>query len=79
MVKEFILERHPRHHIENSSKVLSECLKNANTSIKDLDIVSYAAGPGLGPCLRVGAVVARSLSSFYKIPIYPVKSRNWSY
>ena len=39
---------------------------------KDLDIVSYAAGPGLGPCLRVGAVVARSLSSFYKIPIYPV-------
>jgi N6-L-threonylcarbamoyladenine synthase len=26
----------------------------------------------LGPCLRVGAVVARSLSSFYKIPIYPV-------
>ena len=61
-----------RHHIENSSKVLSECLKEANTSIKDLDIVSYAAGPGLGPCLRVGAVVARSLSSFYKIPVYPV-------
>jgi len=61
-----------RHHIENSSLVLSDCLKEANISIKDLDIVSYAAGPGLGPCLRVGAVVARSLSSFYKIPIYPV-------
>ena len=61
-----------RHHIENSSIVLSECLKKADTTIKDLDIVSYAAGPGLGPCLRVGAVVARSLSSFYKIPIYPV-------
>ena len=61
-----------RHHIDNSSIVLSECLKDANVTIKDLDIVSYAAGPGLGPCLRVGAVVARSLSSFYKIPIYPV-------
>ena len=61
-----------RHHIENSSSVLSECLKEANCSIQDLDLVSYAAGPGLGPCLRVGAVVARSLSSFYKIPIYPV-------
>ncbi|NNL58052.1 MAG: tRNA (adenosine(37)-N6)-threonylcarbamoyltransferase complex transferase subunit TsaD [Nitrosopumilus sp.] len=61
-----------RHHIEHSSSVLSECLKEANSSIKDLDIISYAAGPGLGPCLRVGAVVARSLSSFYKIPIYPV-------
>ena len=61
-----------RHHIENSSIVLSECLNEAGITIKDLDIVSYAAGPGLGPCLRVGAVVARSLASFYKIPIYPV-------
>jgi len=52
--------------------VLSECLKEANITIKDLDLIAYAAGPGLGPCLRVGAVVARSLSSFYKIPIYPV-------
>jgi N6-L-threonylcarbamoyladenine synthase len=61
-----------RHHIENSSSVLFECLKEANITIKDLDLISYAAGPGLGPCLRVGAVVARSLASFYKIPIYPV-------
>ena len=61
-----------RHHIENSSSVLSQCLDEAKITISDLDIVSYAAGPGLGPCLRVGAVVARSLSSFYKIPIYPV-------
>ena len=61
-----------RHHIENSSSVLSQCLKEANIDVTDLDIVSYAAGPGLGPCLRVGAVVARSLSSFYNIPIFPV-------
>ena len=61
-----------RHHIENSSSVLSQCLKEANTDVSDLDMISYAAGPGLGPCLRVGAVVARSLSSFYNIPIFPV-------
>ena len=61
-----------RHHIENSSLVLSESLQEAKISIKDLDIISYAAGPGLGPCLRVGAVIARSLASFYNIPIYPV-------
>ena len=35
-------------------------------------MIAYAGGPGLGPCLRVGAVVARSLASYYKIPIYPV-------
>ena len=61
-----------RHHVENSSTVLSECIDEAGITIKDLDLVSYAAGPGLGPCLRVGAVVARSLASYYKIPIYPV-------
>ena len=61
-----------RHHIENSANVLSECLADAGITIRDVDIISYAAGPGLGPCLRVGAVVARSLASYYKIPIYPV-------
>ena len=61
-----------RHHIDNSSAVLSECLNEAKITVKDIDIVSYAAGPGLGPCLRVGAVVARTLASYYNIPIYPV-------
>jgi N6-L-threonylcarbamoyladenine synthase len=61
-----------RHHIESSAKVLTECLQEAKVGINDLDLIAYAAGPGLGPCLRVGAVVARSLSSYYKIPVYPV-------
>ena len=61
-----------RHHAENSPQVLSECLQKAGIKITDLDIISYAAGPGLGPCLRIGAVVARSIASYYKIPIYPV-------
>lgn len=61
-----------RHHIECSADVLSECIKKADISIKDIDIISYSAGPGLGPCLRVSGVVARTVSSYYKIPIYPV-------
>ena len=61
-----------RHHIENSSSVLKQCLDEAKIKINDLDMIAYAGGPGLGPCLRVGAVVARSLSSYYDIPIYPV-------
>ena len=61
-----------RHHIENSPNVLSECLEEGNFKVNDIDLIAYAAGPGLGPCLRVGAVVARSLSSHYDIPIYPV-------
>jgi N6-L-threonylcarbamoyladenine synthase len=62
-----------RHHIENSPDVLLECLNKANLKIGDIDIISYAAGPGLGPCLRVAGVIARTMSSYYKIPIYPVK------
>ena len=61
-----------RHHAENSHQVLSDCLQQANVKINELDIIAYAAGPGLGPCLRIGAVVARSLASYYDIPIYPV-------
>ena len=52
-----------RHHVENSSAVLVQALQEAKISVTDLDIISYAAGPGLGPCLRVGAVVSRALSS----------------
>lgn len=61
-----------RHHAENSPEVLAECLRKAAITITDLDLISYAAGPGLGPCLRIGAVVARSLASYYNIPLYPV-------
>jgi len=61
-----------RHHAEHSPGVLADCLQKAKLGINDIDIISYAAGPGLGPCLRIGAVVARTLASYYDIPIYPV-------
>ncbi|MDI1496000.1 MAG: Kae1 [Cenarchaeum symbiont of Oopsacas minuta] len=61
-----------RHHVACGPDVLSKCLQEAKVKIQDIDAISYAAGPGLGPCLRVGAVVARSLASFYKKPLYPV-------
>lgn len=61
-----------RHHVEKSAGVLAECLQESGVSMRDVGAVSYAAGPGLGPCLRVGAVVARSLASYYGVPIYPV-------
>src|SRR5918912_340702 len=68
---------HPReaswHHMEVSSNILKGSHSSAGVSIKeDIDIVGYAAGPGLGPCLRVGAVVARTVAGFYKKPLVPV-------
>ncbi len=62
-----------RHHIDVSSEVLKKALKDANVKIKsDIDIIGYSAGPGLGPCLRVGAVVGRTLAGFHKKPLVPV-------
>ena len=61
-----------RHHVEEGPRVFRESLAAAGIGIRDIDMVSYAAGPGLGPCLRVGAVMARALASYYRIPIYPV-------
>src|SRR5919197_6131096 len=61
-----------RHHMEVSPDVLKQALKSARVSMKDVDIVGYSAGPGLGPCLRVGAVVARTVAGFYKKPLVPV-------
>ncbi|MEW6603876.1 MAG: KEOPS complex N(6)-L-threonylcarbamoyladenine synthase Kae1 [Thermoproteota archaeon] len=61
-----------RHHMEVSSSVLQKSLQSACVTMKDVDIVGYSAGPGLGPCLRVGAVVARTVAGFYKKPLVPV-------
>jgi N6-L-threonylcarbamoyladenine synthase len=61
-----------RHHIEASSAVLKQALDSAKASMQDIDIIGYSAGPGLGPCLRVGAVVARALAEFYRKPLLPV-------
>ena len=61
-----------RHHTENSTEILMHSLDEAKISIKDVDIIAYSAGPGLGPCLRVGAVIGRTLSTFYKKPLIPV-------
>ncbi len=61
-----------RHHMEVSPAILEQALSSAGASMKDIDIVGYSAGPGLGPCLRVGAVVARTVAGFYKKPLVPV-------
>lgn len=61
-----------RHHGSVASKIINKALLNGKIKSTDLAVVAYSAGPGLGPCLRVGAVAARSISSFYHKPLIPV-------
>jgi len=67
---------HPReaalHHVRTAPEVLSEALKRANITLEDVDAIAVSLGPGLGPCLRVGATLARFLASYYDKPLVPV-------
>lgn len=67
---------HPKlaaqYHIQNIPIVLKKALEKAKIKMTDIDVISFAQGPGLGPCLRVGAVTARYLASYYKKPILGV-------
>ncbi len=61
-----------RHHVEVCSDVIRQSLETAGKKISDIDFIAYSAGPGLGPCLRVGAVAARSLASYFDKELVPV-------
>jgi N6-L-threonylcarbamoyladenine synthase len=67
---------HPReaaqHHCNVSYRVILEAFKKAKIKPKDIDVIAFSAGPGLGPALRVGATVARALATFLKKPLVPV-------
>ncbi len=61
-----------RHHAENIGTVLTSALSKAGLTAKEVNIVSFAQGPGLGPCLRTGATSARALSGYLNIPLVGV-------
>jgi N6-L-threonylcarbamoyladenine synthase len=67
---------HPRkaseHHVEVAERVVRQALREQNGSIIVPDIVAYSAGPGLGPCLRVGATIARAIAQYLSKPLIPV-------
>jgi N6-L-threonylcarbamoyladenine synthase len=61
-----------RHHVSQAPKLLREAFDFINLSGFQLAGVCVALGPGLGPCLRVGAVTARAVSLKYEVPLIPV-------
>lgn len=67
---------HPRKASEHLAAVADKIVRTAllakdGNSIYP-DVIAYAAGPGLGPCLRIGATVGRAIASFLRKPLVPV-------
>ena len=67
---------HPReaseHHYQHALELLNNALQEAGLEYEDLDGIAFSRGPGIPPCLEVGAVTARSLAERYEIPLIGV-------
>ncbi len=67
---------HPReaaqHHSQIASKAIKEALSQAGVKPQDLDGIAFSIGPGMGPCLRVGATIARALALKLRKPLLGV-------
>ena len=67
---------HPKEAAEHHAKLLRPLLKKAfqeaKVNIKDVDVIAFSQGPGLGPALRVVATAARALALRYNKPIVGV-------
>jgi N6-L-threonylcarbamoyladenine synthase len=67
---------HPResaqHHSDVAPKVIKKALSEARLDLEDVNAIAVSLGPGLGPCLRVGATIARALAVAYNKPLVPV-------
>ncbi len=61
-----------RHHASVCHRMLKQAITMSCVKMESIDIIGYSAGPGLGPCLRIGAVLARLLSTYYRKPLVPV-------
>ena len=61
-----------RHHSENMGTAIRTALDEAGLTMNEVDIISFAQGPGLGPCLRTGATGARALASYLNKPLVGV-------
>ena len=61
-----------RHHAEVADKVLEEAFAESRIRPRQLSVIAFSQGPGLGPCLRTGATIARALASYLGVPLVGV-------
>lgn len=61
-----------KHHRENMATLLAEALQTAGIEIKQISLICYTRGPGMGSGLHVGAIAAKTVHFITGAPIVPV-------
>lgn len=61
-----------RHHSEMFPQLFQNAFEESGLTPSNISLVSYARGPGLGPCLRTGATAARAFAYAHDIPLIGV-------
>lgn len=59
-------------HVKNAPKTVRMALEAAKIKIGDVEGVGYTRGPGLGPCLQVGELTAKSIAKRLGVKIVQV-------
>ncbi|XP_070514103.1 probable tRNA N6-adenosine threonylcarbamoyltransferase isoform X2 [Cardiocondyla obscurior] len=68
----FLPRETAQHHRKHILHLLQKALDNAKISLKDVDVICYTKGPGMGAPLTVAALVARTVAQLYNKPMIAV-------
>jgi len=60
------------HHDKVKEKVMTKATETAELSLDSIDLIAYSAGPGLPPCLKIGAELAAKLNKEESKPVVAV-------
>jgi tRNA N6-adenosine threonylcarbamoyltransferase len=61
-----------RHHLELIDDAVADALRQAHTTLAELDLVAVTRGPGLVAALLVGLASAKALAAAHELPLAPV-------
>ncbi|ORY48569.1 O-sialoglyco protein endopeptidase [Rhizoclosmatium globosum] len=61
-----------KHHRSKVIELVKEALKVANLKVQDISCICFTKGPGMGGPLHVSALIARTLSLLWNIPLIGV-------
>jgi len=60
------------HHTDCSLEIVKKAIEKAEIKLKNIDLVSFSQGPGIGNALRIGSMTARTLANNLNKPLVGV-------